>query len=190
MLQYQLVHLATGNNSVDSVWPSASSEDYYKWHEVIYRPNHSILKTNFGPAGSYNTIIAEIAVIDQNNQQVTIQSINDLGTGNPNLHNLIDEQSMIQYPSDYMQNTYFDEIYFVRTAEQYTHLQLPYEWTHPPLGKLIQASSLLIFGFNPFGWRIMGVIFATLMIPLIYLLGKKMFGTLDWWFLSSISINI
>ena len=36
---------------------------------------------------------------------------------------------------------------------------------------------IVIFGFNPFGWRIMGVIFATLMIPLIYLLGKKMFGT-------------
>jgi dolichyl-phosphate-mannose--protein O-mannosyl transferase len=76
-----------------------------------------------------------------------------------------------------MQNTYFDEIYFVRTAEQYLHSQLPYEWTHPPLGKLIQASSLLIFGFDPFGWRIMGVIFAALMVPLIYLLGKKMFGT-------------
>ncbi len=76
-----------------------------------------------------------------------------------------------------MSNTYFDEIYFVRTAEQYLHLQLPYEWTHPPLGKLIQASSILIFGFDPFGWRIMGVIFATLMIPLIYLLGKKLFGT-------------
>ena len=76
-----------------------------------------------------------------------------------------------------MQNTYFDEIYFVRTAQQYLHLQLPYEWTHPPLGKLIQASGILVFGFNPFGWRIMGVIFATLMIPLIYLLGKKMFGT-------------
>ncbi len=164
------------NSSVNSVWPSASSEDYYKWHEVSIAQTTQYLKLDFGPAGGYNTIIAEIAVIDQNNQQVTIQSINDLGSGNPNLHNLIDEQSVIQYPSDYMQNTYFDEIYFVRTAEQYTHLQLPYEWTHPPVGKLIQASSLLIFGFNPFGWRIMGVIFATLMIPLIYLLGKKMFG--------------
>ena len=87
------------------------------------------------------------------------------------------QQNLVQYPSDYTQNTYFDEIYFVRTAQEYLHLQLPYEWTHPPLGKLIQASGILVFGFNPFGWRIMGVIFATLMIPLIYLLGKKLFGT-------------
>jgi dolichyl-phosphate-mannose--protein O-mannosyl transferase len=167
-------------STIHTAWPysdSQYSEDYYKWHEVSNGQNTQYLEFNFSQAGGYDTIVAEIAVIDQNNHQVTIQSINDLGSGNSNLHNLIDEQNMVQYPSDYMQNTYFDEIYFVRTAEQYLHLQLPYEWTHPPLGKLIQASSLLIFGFNPFGWRIMGVIFATLMIPLIYLFGKKMFGT-------------
>jgi dolichyl-phosphate-mannose--protein O-mannosyl transferase len=166
-----------GKNSVNYVWPS-SGEDYYKWSTppATIDQTTQFLKFDFGPASS-NTIIAEIAVIDQNNKQVTIQSMNDLGSGNPNLHNLIDEQNLVQYPSDYMQNTYFDEIYFVRTAEQYLHSQFPYEWTHPPLGKLIQASSLLIFGFNPFGWRIMGVIFATLMIPLLYLFGKKMFGT-------------
>jgi dolichyl-phosphate-mannose--protein O-mannosyl transferase len=165
------------NNSINNLWPSATSEDYYKWNEVNIGLTTQYLEVNFSQAGSFPTIIAEIAVIDQNNHQVTIKSLNDEGSGNPNLHNLVDEQTMVQYPSDYMQNTYFDEIYFVRTAEQYLHSQLPYEWTHPPLGKLIQATSLLIFGFNPFGWRIMGVIFATLMIPLIYLFGKKMFGT-------------
>jgi dolichyl-phosphate-mannose-protein mannosyltransferase len=149
------------------------SEDYYKWDEVSVGQTTQYLKVEFGPAG-YNTIIAEIAVIDQNGTQVAIQSLDDLDSGNPNLHNLVDEQNLVQYPSTYMSNTYFDEIYFVRTAEQYLHLQLPYEWTHPPLGKLIQASGILIFGFDPFGWRIMGVIFATLMIPLIYLLGKKL----------------
>ena len=30
------------------------------------------------------------------------------------------------------------------------------------------AAGIAIFGHNPFGWRIAGVIFATLMIPLIY----------------------
>jgi dolichyl-phosphate-mannose-protein mannosyltransferase len=160
-------------------WPygnSAWSEDYYKWHEVSVDQTTQYLKVDVGPAG-YQTLIAEIAVIDQNNQQVKIQSITNTGDGNPDLHNLVDEQNKVQYPSDYMQNTYFDEIYFVRTAEQYLHSQLPYEWTHPPLGKLIQASSILIFGFDPFGWRIMGVLFATLMIAVMYLLGKKLFGT-------------
>ena len=167
-------------STIHDAWPysnSEYSEDYYKWHEVSIGQTTQYLEFNFSKAGGYDTTIAEIAVIDQNNHQVTVQSINDIGSETPNLHNLIDEQNLVTYPSDYMQNTYFDEIYFVRTAEQYLHSQIPYEWTHPPLGKLIQASSLLVFGFNPFGWRIMGVIFATLMIPLIYLFGKKMFGT-------------
>jgi dolichyl-phosphate-mannose--protein O-mannosyl transferase len=76
-----------------------------------------------------------------------------------------------------MAETYFDEIYYVRTAEQYLNLQVPYEWTHPPLGKLIIAAGIVAFGYNPFGWRIMGVIAATLMIPVIYVLGKKLLGT-------------
>ena len=152
------------------------SEEYYKWHEVDAPQTTQYLKVNFSQAG-YDTVIAEVAVIDQTGQQIPIQSINNLGSGNPNLLNLIDEQDKVQYPSTYMSNTYFDEIYFVKTAEQYLHLQIPFEWTHPPLGKLIQASSILIFGFDPFGWRIMGVIFATLMIALIYLLGKKLLGT-------------
>jgi dolichyl-phosphate-mannose--protein O-mannosyl transferase len=163
-------------------WPysnSAWSENYYLWDEIPVGQTTQYLKVDVGPAGSYDTVIAQLAVINENNQQVDIQSITNVGVENqnPDLHNLIDAQNLVQYPSDYMQNTYFDEIYFVRTAEQYLHLQLPYEWTHPPLGKLIQASGILVFGFNPFGWRIMGVIFATLMIPLIYLLGKKLFGT-------------
>ena len=160
-------------------WPYSNSEwseNYYVWDEIPVGQTTQYLKVDVGPAG-FETVIAQIAVINQNNQQVNITSITNVGAGNPDLHNLIDAQNLVQYPSDYMQNTYFDEIYFVRTAEQYLHLQLPYEWTHPPLGKLIQASGILIFGFDPFGWRIMGVIFATLMIPLIYLLGKKLFGT-------------
>jgi dolichyl-phosphate-mannose--protein O-mannosyl transferase len=157
----------------NSVW----SEDYYKWTEIPVDQITQYLKVDVGPTGPEPTEIAQIAVIDQNGQQVNITSITNVGTGSPDLNNLINQQNLVQYTSDYTQNTYFDEIYFVKTAEGYLHSQLPYEWTHPPLGKLIQASGILVFGFNPFGWRIMGVIFATLMIPLIYLLGKKLFGT-------------
>jgi dolichyl-phosphate-mannose-protein mannosyltransferase len=168
------------NTTTNIAWPlsdSSFSEDYYKWHEATIDQTTQYLKFNFSQAGSYNTIIAEVAVIGQDNKQIPIQSINNLAGDNPNLQNLVDEQSIVQYPSDYMSNTYFDEIYFVRTAEQYLHLQIPYEWTHPPLGKLIQAAGIVIFGFDPFGWRIMGVIFATLMIALVYLLGKELLGT-------------
>ena len=167
------------NASINDAWPYSNnqwSEDYYKWHEVSIGQTTQYLNFNFSQAG-YDTNIAEVAVIGTDDQQISIQSITNAGTGSPNVQNMIDEQGMVQYPADYMSQTYFDEIYFVRTSEQYLHLQYPYEWTHPPLGKLIQAAGIVVMGFDPFGWRMMGVIFATLMIALAYLLGKELLGT-------------
>jgi dolichyl-phosphate-mannose--protein O-mannosyl transferase len=167
------------NAPANDAWPYSNnqwSEDYYKWREVSVGQTTQYLKFNFSQAG-YDTNIAEVAVISTDDQQVQIQSITNAGTGSPNLQDMVDEQGMVQYPADYMSNTYFDEIYFVRTAEQYLNLQYPYEWTHPPLGKLIQAAGIAVMGFDPFGWRMMGVIFATLMIALAYLIGKELLGT-------------
>jgi dolichyl-phosphate-mannose-protein mannosyltransferase len=151
------------------------SEEYYKWHEVGILKTTRYIKFSFNKS-PYDTVIAEIAIIGSNDKQIPIASINSVGSENQEL-NLIDEQDKIQYPITYSSQTYFDEIYFVRSAEQYLNLQAPYEWTHPPLGKLIIASGIAIFDFNPFAWRIIGVVFATLMIPLIYILGKKLFET-------------
>ena len=155
---------------------ATSDYEYYKWKEISLYQTAQYIRVDVGQSSS-EPIIAESAVTNSENQQITITAITNLEFGNPNVHNLIDEQDKVQLPATYMSRTYFDEIYFVRTAEQYLHLQSPYEWTHPPLGKLIQAAGIAMFGFSPFGWRIMGVIFATLMIPIMYLLGKKLFGT-------------
>jgi hypothetical protein len=121
--------------------------------------------------------ISEIGLQSQNNRQIPIPTITGENTTDPTLAKLIDEQNKLQIPPDYMSKMYFDEIYFARSAENYLHGQIPNERTHPPLGKLIQASGIAIFGEIPFGWRIMGVIFGTLMVPLMYLIGKKLFQT-------------
>ena len=121
--------------------------------------------------------ISEIGIQNQNNEQIKIVSITGENTTDPTITKMVDEQNSLQIPPTYMQKMYFDEVYFARSAENYLHHQIPDERTHPPMGKLIQASGLAVFGDTPFGWRIMGVIFATLMIPLMYLLGKKLFGT-------------
>ena len=98
-------------------------------------------------------------------------------TTDSTLGKLVDEQNKLEIPPTYMSKMYFDEVYFARSAENYVNHQIPNERTHPPLGKLIQAIGVAVFGETPFGWRIMGVVFATLMVPLMYLLGKKLFGT-------------
>lgn len=93
----------------------------------------------------------------------------------PDAQRLVDEQDLIQLPITQKYGAYFDEMYFVRTAEQHLKLEEPYEWTHPPLGKLIIAGGILLFGMNPFGWRILGVIAAASMIPILFLLAKRIF---------------
>jgi dolichyl-phosphate-mannose-protein mannosyltransferase len=164
--------------SLESWSPSGNlniSSSYYSWNEAIINRLTQNIRIDFHKETSIQ--VAEIAVLNSDNQQITITTITSEDASDPNLPKLIDEQNLVQLPPTYMGETIFDEVYFVRTAEQYLNLQIPFEWTHPSLGKLIIASGITVFGYNPFGWRIMGVIFATLMIPLIYFLGKKLFET-------------
>lgn len=66
----------------------------------------------------------------------------------------------------------FDEVYFVKFAQNYLG-GVSFFDIHPPLGKLIIALGLKIFGDNSFGWRIMPAIFGTLLIILGYFTGKE-----------------
>ncbi|TRO53768.1 phospholipid carrier-dependent glycosyltransferase [Candidatus Bathyarchaeota archaeon] len=151
------------------------SASYYSWAELDVNSLTRYLRVELQPKTSID--LAEVAVLDPEDQMIKIATIMSDGDLNPNLSRLIDEQNLVQLPPTYMGETYFDEIYFVKSAEQYLDFQVPYEWTHPPLGKLIIAAGIVVLGYSPFGWRIMGVIAATLMIPMIYVLGKKLLGT-------------
>lgn len=90
----------------------------------------------------------------------------------------------LQLPQSY----YFDEVYFGFTAQEMAKGNraaweswskapegLAYEWTHPPLGKEISATGILIFGDNTFGWRFFQAVFGGLGTLFIYLLGKNLF---------------
>ena len=90
--------------------------------------------------------------------------------------NLADEQDLVPERTTYKNGTYFDEIYFPRTALEMIQNIWPYEITHPPLGKAIISLGIRIFGMTPFGWRFMGVLFGVLMLPVLYVLLKKMTG--------------
>lgn len=89
---------------------------------------------------------------------------------------LLDEQGVVPLYPSYYNGTYFDEIYHARTAYEHILGVEPYESTHPPLGKLIIALGIRIFGMNPFGWRFMGTLFGVLMLPGLYYLLKQLFG--------------
>ena len=153
--------------------PRSLAFSYYRWNDFKINSETRYVRFDFQQA---SIEIAEMAILNLDNQRVAFNIITDEET-DPNLSKLVDEQVLVECPPTYMSQTHFDEIYFVRTAENYVNLQSPYSWSHPPLGKLIIASGISIFGYNPFGWRIIGVAFATLMISLIYVIGKELFGT-------------
>lgn len=87
---------------------------------------------------------------------------------------------------------YFDEVYHSVTAKAfadnnpnaYDPFAAPpkegtaYDWLHPPLAKLIQASSIKIFGDDSLGWRLPSVIFGTAIVPVTFILAYLLFGPL------------
>ena len=83
---------------------------------------------------------------------------------------------------------YFDEVYHAFTAKLVLHNDakawewwnahpegFAYEWTHPPLSKLIMAGGMKVFGENAFGYRFPAAIFGVGIVYLVYLLGKTIF---------------
>ena len=89
---------------------------------------------------------------------------------------LFDERETVPADSSYLNSSYFDEIYHVRTAYEHIEAVEPYEISHPPLGKLLLGLGIRAFGLNPFGWRFMGTFMGCMMLPLLYLFVKRMFG--------------
>ena len=86
-----------------------------------------------------------------------------------------DEFETVPDVPSYENSFYFDEIYHGRAAYEYKNDLSMYETTHPPLGKLLMTIGISLFGWNMFGVRFMGVLFAVLMIPMFYLLSKRLF---------------
>ena len=111
--------------------------------------------------------VGEIGIFDNNGEK-----INPLKAP----LQVVDEQETIPVSANYRNSTYFDEIYHARTAYELIHELPVYEWTHPPLGKIFISLGINLFGMSPFGWRIIGTLLGILMVPILYVFTKKMFG--------------
>ena len=98
---------------------------------------------------------------------------------------LVDEQHTVPKAYSYFNGMYFDEMYHATTAYGFLHNSEIFEWTHPPLGKLIISIGIAIFGMVPFGWRVMGALFGIGMIPILYIFAKRIFRRTDFAFLAA-----
>lgn len=87
---------------------------------------------------------------------------------------LLDEQALAPAVVSYKNSMYFDEIYHGRTAFEHLHGMPVYETTHPPLGKVFIMLGVALFGMTGFGWRVSGVMFGVAMVPVLYLLVRRL----------------
>lgn len=114
--------------------------------------------------------IKEMCAVNADNEPIKPVNVSDA-----DVSAMFDEQELVPERASFRNGTYFDEIYHARTAYEFIHHGEIYEWTHPPLGKLIISLGIMIFGMCPFGWRIAGTVFGILMVPVIYIFAKRMF---------------
>lgn len=149
----------------------------FAWFDTDFPYTFKYLSIQAEEAGS---IMGEIGLYDTNGNLVPVATLNNSGAM------LIDEQDSIPEEISYLNSTYFDEIYHARTAYEYIHDMDIYEWTHPPLGKLIMSIPVRIWGMNPFSYRLMGNIAGILMLAVIYIFAKRLFGKTKYAFLAAL----
>ena len=150
------------------------SGDFCSWEKVNVRRETRFLKFEFQDSAGE---IGEILVVSDDGKKIGVQAIISLNETNESLSHLIDEQDVATPPITQKYGTYFDEIYFVRTAWEHLHFEEPFEWTHPPLSKLIIAFGILSFGMCSFAWRFPGLLAAAALIPLMFFFGRRLFGS-------------
>ena len=159
------------NNSHYEVWISKDKENYEKVTEIIGNGAFSWNNDRILTKGKYlklvflnDSTLGELSIYNNYKNKINISTSKEL----------IDEQELIPDQISNLNSTYFDEIYFARTAYEYTKGLNTYEWTHPPLGKLIQAIPIFITkNMSPFNYRIMGNIAGIMMLIVIYFLTKE-----------------
>lgn len=145
--------------------------DLFKWLYATINTDNTATKYIRITAAKTPVELGELAIYAKDSGLITPDRITS--TDAPAL---FDEQNQIPEMPSYMSNMYFDEIYHGRTAYEYLNDVTAYETTHPPLGKLIISIGISIFGMVPFGWRFMGTLFGVLMLPILYIFLKNMFG--------------
>ena len=157
------LEISTGEPDSWNKAAEAFVEGYNRWRRVGVERLTRFLMIDFDR--SHGEILEMIVVGEDGRVEEPIVWGED--GHSDSLEALTDEQDLAQYPPTYMSESVFDEVYYVRAAEDYLSGRDPYEDTHPPLGKLIIAAGISVLGNNPRGWRIAGVLFASAMIPVI-----------------------
>ena len=162
---YELEFLADSGERFPLASVEQSHADVLKWLPVeLERP---VTGGTILLRGSGNVWLGELAALNAEGESVPVTA---------DTPELTDEQALCPRRQTFLNSSYFDEIYHARTAWEHLNGVYPYEITHPPLGKIIIGLGIRLFGMTPFGWRFSGTFFGVLMLPILYIFAKKLFG--------------
>ena len=77
----------------------------------------------------------------------------------------------LSYPPELM----FDEIYYVKSAQQYIDGEKDTNHYHPPVAKQMIALGIMATSYlkKPVGWRMASLVFGLVMIPALFLIGRR-----------------
>ena len=145
--------------------------DVFKWLTATLNDGEQIAKYIRITASRTPIELGELALFGSDGELIPLVRIADMGAPE-----LFDEQELIPERSEYMNSMYFDEIYHGRTAYEYTRGFTGSDTAHPPLGKIIMSASVAIFGMTPFGWRFAGAFAGIVMLLVMYIFLKNIFG--------------
>lgn len=159
--------VADENGEIDTAAMPQSYADLFKWQYAKTSGETFRVRLLRITAKSLPMELGELALYDEDGKLLDVSGVDSV---------LLDEQTTVPESPSWFNSMYFDEIYHGRTAYEHINNVEPYEITHPPLGKLLIALGITIFGMNPFGYRFMGTFFGILMLIPLYILIKQMFG--------------
>ena len=164
--EYTIEYAPDGENFQSLTSFRQGHAEVLKWNEVPLE--QSLSGGRLRVTGSGNVWLGEVAALNGAGETLPLYSEEAA---------LTDEQNLCPREQTFMNSSYFDEIYHARTAWEHLNGVYPYEITHPPLGKIILSWGIALFGMTPFGWRFSGTFFGVLMLPLMYVFLKKLFGS-------------
>jgi len=151
-------------------WQAAGSYDQghaelLKWQELSLTPPSAPARW-LRVSGRDGAELMELALYDASGAWLPFAAENPL----------TDEQGLVPDAPDFLNSSYFDEIYHARTALEHLRGERPYEISHPPLGKLILSLGILLCGMTPFGWRLMGTLAGVAMLPVLWAFARRLYG--------------
>ena len=150
----------------------------FKWHEIAPSNPQNVQYIRITGRGERDVLqLGKLLFLDESGKPISLKCAMADGLEiDPALAYVFTVDDTVPETFSWRNSAYFDEIYHPRTALEHIVGAQVYEWTHPPLGKLIIGLGIRMFGMTPFGWRFMGTLFGVLMVPLMYLFLKNMFG--------------